>query len=351
MDHKIKILIIDDSAFMRKLISDFFSLDSRFEVVATARDGKDGLVKLEKYKPDVITLDVEMPVQDGITTLKEIMRNRPTPVIMVSMKTTKGAEATILALENGAVDFVTKPSGAISLDLHKVKDDILQKCITASQANLLPVKYDNRTINALEKAPTNNLNKPTKNIVCIGTSTGGPKALQKVLSNIPKDICSPILIVQHMPPGFTQSLANRLNQLTKINVKEAEDDEILCDGFAYIAPGGYHMEVVPVKHGQLKIRLDDSPPVRGHKPAVDSLFLSVAQLQSINKVAVVMTGMGTDGAMGVKSLKEYPFTHIIAESQDSAIIYGMPKSAIETNKVDHIVHLDEIAKSILLEIS
>lgn len=351
MGQKIKILIIDDSAFMRKLISDFFKNDTKFEVVATARDGKDGVAKFLKYNPDVITLDVEMPVQDGISTLKEIMRIKPTPVIMVSMRTTQGAKDTIQALELGAVDFVTKPSGAISLDLHKVKDDILNKAIAASGANLLPNNPLMDTIEVVEHEIDYKLNQPSKNIICIGASTGGPKALQKVVSGLPEGLNSSLLIVQHMPPGFTKSLADRLNQLAKITVKEAEDHEILMDGVAYIAPGGYHMEVIETRQGQLMVALNESPPVRGHRPSVDILFKSVAELTNINKVGVVMTGMGSDGAIGIQSLKAKPFSQIIAESKDSSVIYGMPKAAFDTGLVDIVVHLDEIAKNILRGIS
>lgn len=272
---KKKLLIVDDSAFMRKLISDFFEGNTKVEVVGIARNGIDAIKKIQQLKPDVVTMDIEMPELNGLDALKEIMNNCPVPVIMLSSSTKAGAENALVAIENGAVDFVAKPSGNISLDLHKIENELVHKVELASNVPIGKLKkMANKTSTPLrnseekniqrEKTPFNsatfqpklikgsgnnivkqrkNWSNTSKKIVLIGTSTGGPRALQEVVTKLPATINAPILIVQHMPAGFTKSLAERLNQLSKINVKEAEQGEVLKDGTAYIAPGGYHLKL------------------------------------------------------------------------------------------------------------
>jgi two-component system chemotaxis response regulator CheB len=354
---KIKVLVVDDSAFMRKLITNFLEEDSRFTIVDVARNGQDAIQKVKQLKPDVVTLDVEMPVLNGIDALQEIMKTEPVPVVMLSSTTKEGAENTILAMQYGAVDFIAKPSGAISLDLHKVKEEIIQKVFHAAQikkANLrrfhqmsktpIPTVEDCSKIDNIE----NSLKRfaLTKKIVCIGTSTGGPRALQQVLTKLPKEIDAPLLIVQHMPPGFTKSLADRLDSICELSVKEAEDGEVLRRGTAYIAPGGYHLRIKQIGTS-LAVQLDQSPPKNGHRPAVDVLFGSVSQLSDYAKVAVIMTGMGSDGTEGLKTLKESGEVRSIAESEETSIVFGMPKSAIATNMVDSVVRVDQIAEQIM----
>ncbi|WP_275125087.1 chemotaxis response regulator protein-glutamate methylesterase, partial [Anoxybacillus sp. LAT_35] len=349
---KVKVLVVDDSAFMRKLISDFLSEHPRLHVVGTARDGQEALQKIEQLNPDVVTLDVEMPVMNGLETLKHIMQKKPLPVVMISSTTTEGAENTILSLQYGAVDFIAKPSGAISLDLYKIKDKMIEKVLLASEANLRTVKIKQKMSMLPQKQYSkigisernNAIGK--KKIIAIGTSTGGPRALQHVLTKFPATIDAPILIVQHMPKGFTKSLATRLDSLCNIRVKEAEDGEVIQKGTAYIAPGGNHLYVKRVGTS-LAIHLDEGAPRNGHRPSVDVMFESLSALTDYEKVAVIMTGMGSDGTAGLKQLKASGNTFVVAESAESSVVFGMPKSAIAANVVDEIVHVDDIAKVVM----
>ncbi|NNU89432.1 chemotaxis response regulator protein-glutamate methylesterase [Anoxybacillus sp. CHMUD] len=350
--NKVKVLVVDDSAFMRKLISDFLSEHPRLHVVGTARDGQEALQKIEQLNPDVVTLDVEMPVMNGLETLKHIMQKKPLPVVMISSTTTEGAENTILALQYGAVDFIAKPSGAISLDLYKIKDKMIEKVFLASEANLRTVKIKQKMSMLPQKQYSkigvsernNAIGK--KKIIAIGTSTGGPRALQHVLTKFPATIDAPILIVQHMPKGFTKSLATRLDSLCNIRVKEAEDGEVIQKGTAYIAPGGNHLYVKRVGTS-LAIHLDEAAPRNGHRPSVDVMFESLSALTDYEKVAVIMTGMGSDGTAGLKQLKASGNTFVVAESAESSVVFGMPKSAIAANVVDEIVHVDDIAEAVM----
>lgn len=342
---KIRVLVVDDSAFMRKVISDLLMDDQLIEVIATARNGEDALKKLKTLKPDVMTLDVEMPVMDGIATLKRVMKEHPLPVVMISSVTKEGTANTLAAMELGAVDFITKTSGPISLDLHKVKAELIEKVKLASQVNVVSSKIKKKPVK-LEKPIQKEIEKTGKKLIAIGTSTGGPKALQKVLTQLPKGIEAPILIVQHMPSGFTKSLGERLNRLCKISVKEAEDGEVLRNGVAYIAPGGLHMKVEK-KGNYLSIKCDETALRRGHRPSVDVLFESIAQMREYEVIAVIMTGMGTDGADGVKALKRNVNCFVIAESEESSVVFGMPKAAIKTNFVDEVAHLEDISDSII----
>ncbi|QOR68577.1 chemotaxis response regulator protein-glutamate methylesterase [Cytobacillus suaedae] len=351
---KIKVLVVDDSAFMRKLISDFLSSEAMIEVVGIARNGQDALAKLKQLNPDVITMDVEMPVMNGIDALKQIMHVRPTPVIMLSSTTTEGAQNTIQAMTYGAFDFIAKPSGAISLDLHIVKDEIISKVIHASRSNikglLESTKESTISGDIYSKIELSSKHitwmESSKKILCIGTSTGGPRALQKVLTGLPGGIDVPIFVVQHMPPGFTKSLADRLNSLCEITVKEAEHGEVIKNGVAYIAPGGYHLKVKRIGTS-LAINIEHSEVRNGHRPSVDVLFESISELQDYVKIAVIMTGMGSDGSRGLKQLKESGQVIGIAESENTSIVFGMPKAAIATNLIDNVVPLDTISDTIM----
>ncbi|MBB6282180.1 protein-glutamate methylesterase/protein-glutamine glutaminase [Geobacillus subterraneus] len=343
----IKVLVVDDSAFMRKWISDFLSEHPRLEVIGTARNGQEALEKIAVCRPDVVTLDVEMPVMDGLVTLRRIMEKQPLPVVMVSSTTKEGAENTVAAMQYGAVDFVAKPSGPISLDLYKVKDELIRKVLHASEANMRALAA--RRPKAAPWRPPAKTVRAEKAIVAIGTSTGGPRALETVLTQLPPHLAAPVVIVQHMPKGFTKSLANRLNALSTITVKEAEDGEVLRNGTAYIAPGGVHL-VVGEENGVLKARFDESLPRAGHRPAVDVLFESLAAIRRCRKVAVIMTGMGSDGTAGLKKLKESGDVEAIAEARETAIVYGMPRAAIEAGVIDVIAPLDGIAAAIVQSI-
>ncbi|MDF0725167.1 chemotaxis response regulator protein-glutamate methylesterase [Cytobacillus sp. S13-E01] len=353
---KIKVLIVDDSAFMRKLISDFLTSEPKIEVVGIARNGVDALTKVKELNPDVITMDVEMPLMNGLEALKVIMSEHPLPVIMLSSTTSVGAENTMVAMQYGAFDFITKPSGAISLDLHLIKDEIVNKVLQASKANMSGLKKTiqltkspsriPKEYSKIELSKINSLNKSNRKILSIGTSTGGPRALSQVLPKLPKSINAPILIVQHMPAGFTKSLATRLDSLCDIEVKEAEQGDVLKKGIAYIAPGGYHLKVKNIGTS-LAIEIDQSEVRNGHRPSVDVMFESISEVEDYDNVAVIMTGMGSDGSLGLRKLKSNGRVHAIAESEETSIVFGMPKSAIATNLVDDVVQLDNIANTIL----
>lgn len=370
---KTKLLVVDDSAFMRKLISDFFSDHLHIEVIGAARNGKDAIKKIEQLKPDVVTMDVEMPEMNGMEALKEIMQKYPLPVIMLSSTTKRGAENTLMAMEYGAVDFVAKPSGSISLDLHKIKDELVRKVEEASKVTVSKLRkpYEKSTVVSRtirqplhnEESKLKSMTKPTikidvptqktewsktsKKIILIGTSTGGPRALQEVITKIPANADAPILIVQHMPAGFTKSLAARLDQLSEIHVKEAEQGDLLQKGTAYIAPGGYHLKLRKVGSAFAVVLDNQEPPRAGHRPSVDVLFEDVSQYSEFDKIAVIMTGMGYDGSKGLVSLKKTGNVTAIAESAETCIVYGMPKAAVETQLVDEVADVDDIARTIM----
>ncbi|AST92040.1 MULTISPECIES: protein-glutamate methylesterase/protein-glutamine glutaminase [Sutcliffiella] len=350
MNKMVKVLVTDDSLFMRKIISDFLNAHPQISVVATAKNGQEALEKINEFSPDVVTLDVEMPVLDGLSTLENIMTHNPLPVIMLSSTTESGAVNTIKAMELGAIDFIPKPSGSISLDLYKVKEELIEKVLLASTV-IPPKKNSQKT----ERTKSENSKKYLKvfngkvdnTIIGIGTSTGGPRALQEILCSLPKQTVAPIFIVQHMPPHFTKSLANRLNSVSEITVVEAVHGQKVEKGTAYIAPGGLHMEVAE-QFGDLTIQLSETEPFKGHRPSVNKLFYSLSLLRNYKKIAVVMTGMGTDGTDGILQLKKNDeSTVIIAESEESSVIFGMPKAAIQTGKVDEIVHLQHVTNTIL----
>lgn len=358
MMKKLRVLVVDDSAFMRKLITDIIEGHPRMEVCGVARNGLDAIEKVKSLSPDVMTMDIEMPVMNGLEALQRIMQEMPVPIVILSSTTKEGTENTMLAMQYGAIDFVAKPSGSISLDLHKVKDDIIGKVLSASKVNLAKMTKKERKIveskpsslivqeSTTEKAVKSRWSKNSKKLICIGTSTGGPRALQEVLTALPANIEAPIFVVQHMPPGFTQSLANRLDSLCDIRVKEASDGEIVQRGTAYIAPGGYHLKVRKIG-ASLAVNIDTSPAVNGHRPSVDTMFQSVSELADYDKVAVIMTGMGADGANSLQELKSKGNARVIAESKNSCIVFGMPKAAIATNLVDDVEDLDQIAPAIM----
>ncbi|WP_102262207.1 protein-glutamate methylesterase/protein-glutamine glutaminase [Mesobacillus jeotgali] len=357
---KIRVLIVDDSAFMRKLINDFLSEHPEIDVIGTARNGEDAIKKWRELRPDVITLDVEMPKLNGLEVLKTIMKEQPLPVVMLSSTTKEGADTTLQAIQAGAVDFVAKPSGSISIDLHKIKTELIKKVLSASKANLTKINFleDSKSVGKKQnssidselkvagRVTTRGFTRESKKIVCIGTSTGGPRALQQVITSLPKDIDVPVLVVQHMPPGFTKSLANRLDSLSQIKVKEAEDGELLQKGTAYIAPGGFHLEIKSLG-ATLAVSLSLSPPRNGHRPSVDVMFESISTIKNYSKIAVIMTGMGSDGSKGLVEMKKNGIVKAIAESQDTSIVFGMPKAAIATNMVDEVANVENIAQSIM----
>lgn len=332
--NKVKVVVVDDSALMRKIIADMINEEIDMEVIEVCRNGKDLIDKLDKLNPDVITLDVEMPVMDGVSALKSMKKiGKNIPVIMLSSLTYKGAVTTIECLEAGAFDFIGKPSGSISLDINKVKDELVSKIRMAASR-----KVPSKIAPQVQRKEVSNRTEA----VVIGASTGGPKALTTVISALPKNLGFPILIVQHMPVGFTKAFANRLNNTCNIKVVEAEKGQTIEKDIVYIAPGGYHMEVSRDK----KINLTLEPAIWGVRPAVDKLFISAGKVYNKNLVSIVLTGMGKDGADGSIKVKENGgFT--VAEHESTCTIYGMPKSAIETGIIDEILPLGQIPSKII----
>lgn len=372
----IKIIIADDSYFMRKVLSDLFASQPDFEVLDVAVNGKEAVEKAAKLHPDVMTMDINMPVMDGLAALEILMKDSPVPIVMFSSLTKEGADATMKALSLGAIDFISKPGGSISA-IDKIEKDILAKVRAAAKANVKA--FDTKPkLSASDRMPLGQkkiplperkgLQRPTKpelkpgvkpvlnikprigrpsalgKIVVIGTSTGGPKALQKVIPALPKNFPCGILIVQHMPAGFTKSLADRLNEISQISVKEAENNDIIEAGHAYICPGNYHMTVEKSGMGR-SIALNQDPPIGTLRPAADILFKSAAKFGP-DVVSVILTGIGNDGAEGMTEIKKTGGI-VIAEHESTTVVYGMPKSVINLGLADQIKPLQDIAQTIV----
>lgn len=350
----IRVLVVDDSIFMRNIIADMISENKNIEIVGRAKNGQEAVEMNSKLKPDVITMDVEMPIMNGLEALKKIMSDSPTKVIMVSSLTTEGAKETIEALNSGAYDFVSKPSGQISLDIRKVKEELTAKILSSVDANIKILKensiesgIDNSKIKLKKFIKEQDFNSFTdkERVVAIGISTGGPKALQTIIPMFPENIDAAVLIVQHMPPKFTKSLADRLDVLSNVKVKEAEDGDIIKKGVVFIAPGDYHMTISNEK-GTKYIRLNQNPPCTGHRPSANVLFDSVAENYGRNAIGVIMTGMGGDGAEKLKKIREFG-GRTIGQDKDSCVVYGMPRVAAEMGAVEFVEELEKIPEKIL----
>ncbi len=340
---KIRVLVVDDSMFMRRMISDLLNQDAAIEVVGAARNGQEGLTMARQLKPDVITLDVEMPVMDGVTMLQKLMQEQPTPVLMLSSLTTEGAEVTLKCLDLGAVDFVTKPSGSISLDIYKISSQIIEKVKAVAKARLSATPTAAVSPMPAPPKPSPLVGRPTQDapLVVIGASTGGPRALNVVMSNLPPGLHAKVLLIQHMPEGFTRSLAERLDRSSAFTVREAQGGEVLQPGVAYLAQGGKHLKV---ERGG-KLTLTQDPPVHGVRPAVDVALLSLAQNYQGAIVVAILTGMGNDGAAGLRTLHAKG-AYTIAEDESTCVVFGMPRAAIQTGCVKRIAPLNQIAEAI-----
>lgn len=344
----IKVLVVDDSALMRKIVSDMLNEESDIEVVATARNGKDALKKIKTLDVNIITLDVEMPLMNGIDTLKELKRNKISlPVIMLSGMNRESPKLTMECLDLGAFDFISKPSGVISIDINKVQDELILKVRAAFDkcSREGTCEIGNLSANLNIESYREKINKASfGNIeaVAIGASTGGPRALYEVITKLPGDIGVPIFIVQHMPVGFTKAFAERLNSNSRLEVVEAQEGEIYKRNKVYVAPGGFHMEV----KNDGKIHLNEKSALWGVRPAVDILFKSAAEVFKDKILSVVLTGMGKDGAEGTEVIKQKGGI-TIAEDKSTCVIYGMPKVAYETGAVDFVIPLDKIADEII----
>lgn len=353
----IKVMVVDDSVFMRKMITKMLEKEKDIEIVAVAKNGKEAVELNLQYSPDVITLDIEMPIMNGLEALKEIMKTKPTKVIMLSSLTVEGARETIKSLELGAFDFLSKPDGkSISLNIGKVEEELLELVRTAANVNasLLTKKIKFELKPKITAGPSFSEQMSKKlfagspeKIIAIGISTGGPKALQTIIPKIPKDINAGILIVQHMPPKFTKSLAERLDELSELTVKEAEEGEQIEKGKVYIAPGNFHMEVKTNGNGKKYISLNQKEPSQGHRPSADIMFDSVkVNYKASEIISVIMTGMGKDGARAIKDIRDFG-GKTIGESEKTCVVYGMPRVAAELGGLDFVVDLEEIPNQII----
>ena len=353
-----KILIVDDSALMRRVLSDIVNSDKRFEVADKARDGEQALELLKKNTYDAVVLDVNMPKMNGIQLLNELRKNQISArVMMASTDTTEGARVTLDALEMGALDFVHKPQNVGECKSDEFKHDMLR--VLSIVADSKPPVFEsfdsmkdkkrvvNKVVDLVGKHP---VHVSGSSIVAIAISTGGPKTLQSVVPQLPVKLNAPVLIVQHMPKGFTETLAERLNQISEITVKEAEEGDILKKGQAYIARAGNHMKVKKAGAGKCIITYSDEPSREGVKPCANYMFESLMDCNYDNIVCAVMTGMGADGTEGIKNLKEKKKVHVISQDQKSSIVYGMPKSIVNAGLSDQVVPLDQIAQEIILHV-
>ncbi|MBU0472764.1 MAG: chemotaxis response regulator protein-glutamate methylesterase [Bacteroidetes bacterium] len=348
MKKKIKVLIVDDSAFMRKSLSIMLSGDPNIEICGTAKNGQEGYDLAKELRPDLITLDVEMPVMDGLTALKLIMKDAPTSVIMVSSITTEGAESTIKAFEYGAVDFISKEQSFVSVNITKIKDELIRK--------IKSIVYHKRTTTLATSKSLNSHTDISENVskgvlprigytaIAIGVSTGGPISLQKVIPQLSENLNVPVFIVQHMPPKFTKSLADRLNNMSKLAVKEAEHGDLVTKNTVYIAPGGKHINFVNVGH-TVKIILTDQPEKSLHRPSVDVMLHSAISIYGKNLLSVIMTGMGKDGLLGIEELNKLG-GKCLAQNEHTCVVYGMPKAVVDAGYADSIAPLGQIAYKI-----
>lgn len=335
----IKLLIVDDSAFMRKIVSDIVSEIEGLEVAGIARNGLDALEAIPKLRPDIITLDIEMPKLNGLDTLKAIKRDYDIPVIMLS--SLSNSETTIEALQIGAIDFISKPK-TLNSDLGDLKLELSEKIKSINTKKLTYDKITDKNrkrYNMRSSMKVDNIDRSI-DIVLIGASTGGPKALVSLIGGLPREIRVPILIVQHMPKGFTTSFAQRLNKESQVDVLEAENNMLIERGKVYLAPGDYHMTI----EGN-RIKLNEEEKIHGVRPAVDYLFKSGAKEHGNRALGIILTGMGKDGAKGVEEIKRYGGYNIVQDEQ-SCVVYGMPGSAVATGKVDEVLSLVDISEKL-----
>ncbi|HEV3038379.1 MAG TPA: chemotaxis response regulator protein-glutamate methylesterase [Candidatus Angelobacter sp.] len=365
---RIRVLIVDDSAFMRKVLQSIIAADPQLEVCGEARDGREAVAQSETLKPNVITMDINMPHVDGLQATEIIMSSNPRPIVVVSSESREGAEVTLKALELGAIDFVAKPSGGIDLDMNSVKDELCRKLKVAAKVRVVrtatrsklqqdiaagaprtePVKSfeqslsENRaggTAAAVALAPARGSGKFP--IVVVAASTGGPATLMKFVPNFPRDFPGAVILIQHMPGTFTSQFSQQLQEVSNIRVKEAEAGEIIVPGQLYICPGSHHMRVSPTG----RISLDDGPRIGGYRPCADLALDSAADYAGPMSIGIILTGMGNDGAKGVQTIKNVG-GHVIAQDEATAVIFGMPQEAIKTGVVDQILPIDVIYHAI-----
>ncbi len=348
MAKKIRVLVVDDSAMVRQILAQCLSADPEIEVVATASNPYVARDKILQYKPDVLTLDVEMPRMNGVEFLRRLMPQNPLPVLMVSSLTERGKQITVEALEAGALDFVTKPSSDVQRGLHVMLKELRTKLKIAAQANVSKWRNSNfrprRTSHSVPKA----LAESTDKVIAIGASTGGTEAIRYILSELPADTPG-IVIVQHMPPGFTKMFAARLNQQSAMVVKEAETGDPVLQGRALIAPGDLHMRVTR-SEGTYYVKCKQGEKVCGHRPSVEVLFNSVAISAGKNAVGIILTGMGHDGASGMVAMRKAG-APTIAQNEETSVVFGMPRVAYEKGGIDQLVPIQTISAELLSALS
>ena len=343
---KKNLLVVDDSALMRRIICDIINSDENFQATDFCRDGLEAYERLKVKSYDGVVLDVNMPRMDGLQLLERLQKEGiKAKVVMVSTLTTKDAEVTILAMERGAIDFVTKPSNVI-----EAKGEVFKKQLLSVLTAVYDTQVYKRNTPVSPKLVTAVKHiKPVrtdKKLVALACSTGGPKALQSVIPYLPKNLDAPMVLVQHMPPGFTKSMADRLNELSEISVKEAQEGDILEKGHVYVAPGGKHMEVVKMRDGSHRIALNDMPPIGGLRPCANIMFDSLTKTDYDEIICIVLTGMGADGTNGILSLNRKKPIHVIAQDAQTCVVYGMPRAIAEAGMVDEMVPLEQVAKTI-----
>ncbi len=365
----IRVFIVDDSAVVRKVLTEMLDSITGIEVIGSAQDPIFAQSRMEKDWPDVITLDVEMPRMDGISFLKKIMRERPTPVVMCSTLTEEGSKTSLQALSIGAIDVVAKPKANLKASLPEASTELIAAIRTAAKANMAGTRVQAITpiANNISAQPSSTSKTASKvatkltadamltksasrhavktgSMIAIGASTGGTQALEAILTALPANIL-PILIVQHMPENFTRTFAKRLDELCRVEVKEAEDNDALLPGRVLIAPGGKHMMLQSTRFGA-SVQVKDGPLVSRHKPSVDVLFRSVSKFAGSNALAIIMTGMGDDGARGIKEIHDTG-AKTIAQNEATCVVYGMPQEAVKLGAIDHEIALQKIPEMIV----
>jgi two-component system chemotaxis response regulator CheB len=366
---KIRVLVVDDSQLVRQMLTEMLNSDPAIEVIGSAEDPFDAREKIKALKPDVLTLDVEMPKMDGVTFLRNLMRLHPIPVVMVSSLTERGADVTLQALELGAIDFVTKPKVNLGGSLNDYAQEIIAKVKMAASVSISRIEKQVETVSArvsvpnavkpiaftdgvppkltadvILKATSNGGQTSTQTLIAIGASTGGTEAIREVLTQLPANMPA-IVIIQHIPAAFSGSFANRMDSLSAMTVHEAEDGQVILPGHVYIAPGSHHL-LVEVVSGKLICRLNDGPAVNRHKPSVDVMFRSVARVVGKHAVGVLLTGMGDDGAKGLKELQQVGAT-TLAQDEKSSVVWGMPGAAVKLEAADFVVGLPDVASELL----
>ena len=360
---KKKVMVVDDSALMRRVMCDIINSESSFEVIDLSRDGQEAYEKILVHKYDAIVLDINMPRMDGLELLRKLQREHiDVVVIMASSLTTEGSEQTLEALELGAIDFVTKPGNIIEARGEDFANSLLNVLCAVLKVNRTGRKSVGEAITTSKPqiaAPTRRAEtsrcersgvKNGNKLVALACSTGGPQSLQKVIPLLPADMNAPMVLVQHMPAGFTKTLANRLNELSKVTVSEAADGDILKKGHVYIAPGGKHIKIQRQSSGNHVIKIDDSPAVAGLKPCADIMYESLVNCGYDEIVCVVLTGMGADGTKGITTLKEKKPIFTISQDEDSCVVYGMPRAIYEAGISNKVVPLKNVASTIIMNV-